>query len=37
MHCCYLFLGSQTKIKKKYLEEIQKIIGVKKECWNAKK
>jgi hypothetical protein len=25
------------KISKKYSEEIQKIIGARKECWNAEK
>jgi hypothetical protein len=27
----------QKKYIKKYSEEIQKIIGVRKECWNAEK
>jgi len=42
-HCCYPFLGSHKKnekiqkISKKYSKEIQKIIGARKGCWNAKK
>jgi len=40
--CCYLFLGSYKKkykkiYIKKYSEEIQKIIGARKGCWNAEK
>jgi len=42
--CCYPFLGSHTKNEKiqniyikKYSEEIQKVIGVRKGCWNTHK
>ena len=42
--CCYPFLGSHKKNEKiqkicikKYSEEIQKIIGVRKRCWNTHK
>jgi hypothetical protein len=39
--CCYQFLGSHTKMRKyKYIyiqKKSKKIIGVRKECWNAEK
>ena len=42
--CCYLFLGSQKKLRKykkkiykKYSKEIQKLIGARKGCQNAEK
>jgi hypothetical protein len=43
-NCCYPFLNSHEKKEKiqktnikKYLEEIQKIIGARKGCWNTEK